>query len=300
MKKVLVIAGPTASGKSNFAVEIAKEVNGIILSGDSIQVYRGFDIGSGKVKEEEKQGVRHELLDILDYNEAYDVAAFQKNAREIIDHTEALPIICGGTGLYLKACLYDYTFGEEEEEEKSDPTLDAYSNEELYGMMQEMDPVQAEKIHMNNRRRLLRAITLMRRSGKKMSEIHAAQTHEPIYDVFVAGCTMDRAVLYERINQRVENMFAAGLEQEVEGLLQKGVTFADQPMKGIGYQEWKPYFAGECTIETVKSEIQKHSRQFAKRQYTWFNHQMDVHWFNSLDEADRARMKQEIRDWMAM
>ncbi len=298
MKKVLVVAGPTASGKSDFAVEVAKLTNGFIISGDSIQVYKGFDIGSGKVTEEEKQGVRHELIDILNYDEPYSVATFQKNARDLIDQATSLPVICGGTGLYLKACLYDYSFEEESEESLTNPELDSYTNEELYDMLQQMDPLQAEKIHVNNRRRLLRAITLIQRSGQPMSQKNAMQTHEPIYDVWIAGCTMDRAVLYDRINRRVEGMFANGLEKEVETFLQSGVSFRDQPMKGIGYQEWEPYFKKECTLQEVKENIQKHSRQFAKRQYTWFNHQMNVHWFNSMDQEDRQRMKDEIIAWM--
>ena len=154
MKKVLVIAGPTASGKSDFAVEVAKKVGGIIISGDSIQVYKGLDIGSGKVTEKEMQGVPHYLIDILDPKEPYSVAQFQKEARAVIDKSDALPIVCGGTGLYVKACIYDYVFSEEGEQ-SVDPALEQYSNEELYDRLQKADPQQALKIHPNNRRRVL-------------------------------------------------------------------------------------------------------------------------------------------------
>ncbi len=296
MKKVLVIAGPTAVGKSAFAIEAAKRLNGIVISGDSIQVYRGFDIGSGKITEREMQGIPHYLLDVKDAHEPYSVADFQTMARAVIDNSEQLPIICGGTGLYLKACLYDYDFCEEAGE-RVDIELERYSSDELWAMLKVLDEKQAEKVHPHNRRRLLRSLTIIRSTGRKQSELHDAQEHQPIYDMFIAGCTMDREALYARIDQRVEVMFADGLEQEIRNLLSRGVTFDDQPMQGIGYKEWKPYFEGKSTIEEVKAEIQKHSHQFAKRQYTWLNHQMPVHWFSVLDEEEREKMLQEIEGW---
>lgn len=297
MKKVLVIAGPTASGKSDFAVEVAKKVGGIIISGDSIQVYKGLDIGSGKVTEEEMQGVPHYLIDILDPKEPYSVAQFQKEARAVIDKSDALPIVCGGTGLYVKACIYDYVFSEEGEQ-SVDPALEQYSNEELYDRLQKADPQQALKIHPNNRRRVLRALTVIQQNQRPMSEMNEEQEHTPVYDAFIACTTMDREVLYSLINQRVENMFAQGLEKEIRGLLQKGITFKDGCMKGIGYKEWEPYFKQECTVEEVKLTIQKHSRQFAKKQFTWFRHQMDVHWFDPQNAEDRNRMIGEIEEWV--
>ena len=297
MKKVLVIAGPTGSGKSDFSIEMAKEVDGIVLSGDSIQVYRGLDIGSGKVTKEEMQDVPHYLLDILDPKEPYSVAQFQHEARKVIDSSTKLPIVCGGTGLYLKACLYDYSFTESSGN-SVDERLEKYSNEELYAMLQKEDPDQALKIHPNNRRRVLRALTIIEENGKQMSKIHEEQEHKPIYDSFVACTTMDRELLYRRINQRVEKMFEDGLEQEIKGLLEKGITFEDGCMKGIGYKEWEPYFKQECTAEEVKQTIQKHSRQFAKKQFTWFRHQMDVHWFNPQDKEERNKMKEEILRWL--
>lgn len=296
MKKVLVIAGPTASGKSGFAVEMAKKLNGIVISGDSIQVYRGFDIGSGKVTEEEKGDVPHALLDILEPRSHYSVADFQKMAREIICQDDRFPIICGGTGLYLKACLYDYSFPSEAEE-SVDAQLERYSTAELWEMLKKLDPDQTQKMHPHNRRRILRSLTIVRRTGKKQSELVAGQTHEPLYDVFIAGCTMEREVLYERINARVEGMRQAGLAGEVRGLLARGCRFSDQAMQGIGYREWEPYFDGRCTEDEVIAEIQKHSRQFAKRQYTWLNHQLPVHWFNALDGEDRRRITEEIMEW---
>ena len=263
-----------------------------IISGDSIQVYKGLDIGSGKIKEEEKEGIKHYLLDILSPKENYNVKMFQEMAREIINHSTKPIIICGGTGLYLKACLYDYSFVEEEEE--IDEELEELSNEELYALLLESDPKQAQKIHLHNRRRLLRSLRIQKRSGLAMSEHIAAQSHEPIYDCFIAGCTMEREELYQRINQRVEKMIEEGLEEEIKSLLESGVSFEDQSMQGIGYKEWKEYIEGKASKQEVIEEIQKHSRQFAKRQYTWFKHQMSVHWFN-VDESEE--MMDEIVAW---
>ncbi|MBR4456608.1 MAG: tRNA (adenosine(37)-N6)-dimethylallyltransferase MiaA [Solobacterium sp.] len=295
MKKVLVIAGPTASGKSAFAVEAAHEFGGEIISGDSIQVYRGLDIGSGKVTEAEKQGIPHHLIDILSPSEPYSVSDFQRNARACIAAIP-FPIIAGGTGLYLKACLYDYTFVPEEET-GTDRELEMLDSRTLYERLKETDPISAEKIHPNNRRRVLRALTVAKRSGMAKSEIEAAQKHEPVYDFFIAGCTMDRAVLYERISARVEQMFRNGLEDEVKRLLSEGVTFEDPAMKGIGYREFEPYIKGECSIGEVQKMIAQHSRNYAKRQYTWLNHQMPVHWFNALDQNARHEMMEVIRVW---
>lgn len=297
MKKVLVIAGPTASGKSDFAVQCAKKWNGIVISGDSIQVYRGLDIGSGKVTEQEKRGIPHYLIDTLSPEETYNVALFQKEARKIIDTSDRLPILCGGTGLYVKACIYDYSF-QQEEREPVDALLEGYSNEELYALLQQKDPEQALKIHPHNRRRVLRALTILEHTKKTMSSLHEEQKHMPVYDAFIACTTMDRDVLYARINQRVEGMFQKGLEQEIQGLLDQGITFQSGCMKGIGYKEWEPYFRGECTKEEVMQTIQKHSRQFAKKQFTWFRHQMDVHWFNPLEKEDTERILQEIDTWL--
>lgn len=296
MKKVIVIAGPTASGKSDFAVELAQRLNGEVISGDSIQVYRGLDIGSGKITEEEKKGVRHYLIDILSPFDQYSAADFQKNARQIIDSSEKQMIICGGTGLYLKACLYDYAFQEEEEDTES-AEFEEMDNDSLYALLLKTDPLQAEKIHPNNRQRIIRSLTIARRTGRPQSEIVAEQKHEMIYDAFIAGCTMPRNELYERINLRVGQMFEAGLQREVEGLLSSGVTFDHPCMKGIGYREWRGYFNGDLSAEEVKEEIRKHSRQFAKRQYTWLNHQMPVKWFDPRVDSERKAMLEEIEDW---
>ena len=296
MKKVLVIAGPTASGKSGFAVAAAERFKGEIISGDSIQVYRGMDIGSGKVTPQEMKGIPHHLIDILDPKEPYSVSDFQKAAREKIEAV-SFPIICGGTGLYLKACLYDYVFEQEEQPSDREEQYDGLDNEALYALLVKADPESAEKIHPNNRRRVIRALQIKERTGRAKSEIEAIQQHAPVYDFFIAGCTMERSALYEKINARVEMMFEAGLEQEVKNLLAKGVSFDDPAMKGIGYREFEPYFKGECGLAEVKAEIQKHSRNYAKRQYTWLNHQMPVNWFQADDPSAAEAMLEKIGRW---
>ena len=293
MKKVLVIAGPTASGKTSFSIELAKRLNTEIISGDSIQVYKGFDIGSGKVTEAEKEGVAHHLIDILEPGTQYSVKDFQKEARTLIDNSSKPMIIAGGTGLYLKACLYDYVFTDEEASPRNEK-YDQYTNHELYEMLVERDPVQAEKIHENNRQRVLRSLTVLDNTGKRQSEIIDEQNHEPIYDFFIAGCTMARDELYERINLRVKMMIEKGLEQEVKGLLAKGITFEDPAMKGIGYREWADYFNGNLSITEVEALIARNSRRYAKRQYTWLNHQMPVHWFDPRNKEERSAMLDEM------
>ena len=293
MKKVLVIAGPTASGKTSFSIELAKRLNTEIISGDSIQVYKGFDIGSGKVTEAEKEGVPHHLIDILEPGTQYSVKDFQKEARTLIDNSSKPMIIAGGTGLYLKACLYDYIFTDEEASPRNEK-YDQYTNHELYEMLVERDPVQAEKIHENNRQRVLRSLTVLDNTGKRQSEIIDEQNHEPIYDFFIAGCTMARDELYERINLRVKMMIEKGLEQEVKGLLDKGITFEDPAMKGIGYREWADYFDGNLSITEVEALIARNSRRYAKRQYTWLNHQMPVHWFDPRNKEERSTMLDEM------
>ena len=302
MKKVLVIAGPTASGKSGFGIECARRFDGEIISGDSIQVYRGFDIGSGKIQKAEMQGVEHHLLSFLSPDEPYSVYDFQKQARAAIDDVSSrshLPIIVGGTGLYLKACLYDYDFSSEGTDDlpPADPQLGEKTTEELYEMLRESDPVQAQIIHPHNRRRILRSLTIQKRTGQRQSDLVASQDHRMIYDAMIVGCTMERELLYARINARVHAMFEAGLKEEVDRLLAGGVDFSMPAMRGIGYQEFRGYYEGQMTLDEVEAKIQMDSRHYAKKQYTWLRHQMPVHWFNPLSEEDLRQTLEEIDRW---
>ena len=295
MKKVLAIVGPTASGKSSFAVMMAQRLHAEIISADSVQVYRGLDIGSGKITKEEMQGIPHHLINILNPSEPYSVFDFQKNARRAIEECDTLPILCGGTGLYLKSCLYDYAFTEKqtqvnEEYEKMD-------SDALYQLLKMRDPIQAEKIHPNNRRRVIRSMNIYDTSGIRQSDAEKQQKHQMIYDVYLAGCTMERDTLYARINARTSSMFDEGLAEEVQKLLDAGVTFDAPSMQAIGYKEFRAYYEGKCTLSEVKEQIQQHSRQFAKRQYTWLNHQMPVHWIKMDEEEDKQKGIEQIETW---
>lgn len=293
MKKVLVIAGPTASGKSGFAVECAKRFNGEIISGDSIQIYRGLDIGSAKIREDEKQGIVHHLIDIKDAGESYSVKEFQELGRELIDDISErgkLPVVAGGTGLYIKALLYDYTFFDEE---VKDNPYEELSNQEIYDILSVEDPDSLKKIHVNNRKRLVRALNVLRKHGQGISEIASKQEHKPLYDALIIGLNRDRSVLYNDINLRVDRMFDEGLENEVRSLVDKGISFDMQSMQGIGYREFRGYFEGAASLDETREMIKKDTRNFAKRQMTWFKNQMDIAWCD-----DGMKMMETIDDWL--
>ena len=298
MKKVLIIVGPTGVGKTDLSIELAKRFNAEIISGDSVQIYKGLDIGSAKITEEEKQGIKHYGIDELSFLDNYSVYDFQKMSRfniEEISKKNKLPMIVGGTGLYIKSCIYDYEFVMHEPVEFLD--MDDKTNEELYEELKKLDEFSANKIHINNRKRIIRALTLCR-LGTSKTENENNQQHKLIYDAFIVGCTVDRALLYERINNRVLKMIDSGLEQEIKGLLEKGLTFENQSMQAIGYKEWKDYFLNNISKEEVISLIQKNSRNFAKRQYTWFNNQMDVNWVNMLDKEEVNNIIDRIEKWI--
>ncbi|MFI3284129.1 MAG: tRNA (adenosine(37)-N6)-dimethylallyltransferase MiaA [Erysipelotrichaceae bacterium] len=295
MKKVLVIVGPTAIGKTSFSVDLAKQFNGEIISGDSIQVYRGLDIGSGKVKKEEMQEIPHYGIDILEADDEYHVYAFQKMARKAIDEISdkgKLPIIVGGTGLYIKACLYDYVF---EEQEPLDLSIyQQQSSEVLYAKLLEIDPKSCEQIHGNNRKRVIRALA-MAEQGKTKSSLIASQTHQCLYDAMIVGLTAEREIVYDRINRRVKMMVDEGLVEEIQGLLDKGVRFEHQSMQGIGYREFQGYFNNQQSLVETIELIQRNTRRFAKRQYTWFNNQTPIHW---IDIVNLEQGKKDVEKWI--
>lgn len=293
MDKVLVIVGPTAVGKTSFGIRCADLFGGEIISGDSIQIYRGLDIGSAKPTKEELSKAVHHLIDIKDADESYSVKQFQELCREkIADITSRgkLPIIVGGTGLYIKAAMYDYHFFEEEEE---DDLYEDLSNQQIYDLLLQKDPKALEKIHVNNRRRLVRALNIYEKHKKGISQIKDEQEHKPVYDCEIIGLTAPRDVLFRRINDRVDQMVNDGLVEEIRCLLDQGIDFSMQSMQGIGYKEWKAYFNNEKNKGECIEDIKIHSRHFAKRQYTFFNHQMDVKWFCDTDEALK-----EVRRWL--
>lgn len=296
-QKVLAIVGPTGIGKTSLSVWLAKQWNGEIISCDSMQVYKKMDVGTAKVTKEEMQGVHHELIDVQDYSQPYNVKVFQDKCRKAIQEVASrgkLPILCGGTGLYLKAALYDYEFQEEEEDTEYKAFLELKTNEELVEMLKKEDEKALEKIHPNNRKRLIRALQICH-SGMKKSEQEERQQHIPLYDVYFLGLDIDRNLLHERIDRRVDVMFENGLVQEVNTLFSDPSTWEYTSFQGIGYKEFKDYFLKKKSIEEVKTSIKTHSRQYAKRQYTWFKNQMPVHWFEA---QNRDEINEAVKDWL--
>lgn len=272
MQPLIVIVGPTGVGKTKLSVELAKRCNAEIINADSMQVYRGLDIGTAKIKEEEKEGIPHHLFDIVDVTTCYTVYDYQKDCRQKIEEITQRGkrvILVGGTGLYLKAALFQYEF---QDGVKDDLFLE-FTNQELLEKIKQYDP--ACKIHENNRRRLVR--TLNKYQNQEPKAIHG---NCPLYPFLMIGLTTSREVLYDKIDRRVEKMIEEGLEREVFSFYQQNLhTKALQT--GIGYKEFYHYFDGTMSKEEVISLIQKNSRHYAKRQYTFFRHQFDVTWFQT-------------------
>lgn len=300
MKKILIIVGPTGVGKTALSVKLAKKYQTEVISGDSMQVYKEMNIGTAKVTPEETQGIVHHLIDVLSYRDEYNVKQFQQEARLLIEdlsERNCLPIICGGTGLYIKSLYYDYEFHDEETDEEYESFLDSRSRDELYAMLKRVDIQASLSIHPNNIKRVKRALMRVH-LGNKKSEVEAHQKHEPIYDAFVLGLTTSRETIYERIDRRVEIMIENGLEEEIESLITNESDWNLQSLQGIGYKEWKDYFHHEKSIEETIQLIQKNSRNFAKRQYTWFNHQMNVKWYNIEEMGYEENIEKDIDDWL--
>lgn len=297
MEKVIVVVGPTAVGKTKLGVELAKTLNGEVISGDSMQIYRQMNIGTAKVTPEEMEGIEHHCIDILDPSENYSVHDFQQNVRKKITEIIArghVPVIVGGTGLYIKAALYDYQFEEMTDDHKIIvEKYKNYSNEQLYDHLWSIDKQSAEILHPNNRRRILRAIEIYETTGKRKSDIINNQEHICLYDAYFVGLTLPRDILYQRINERVDKMKNMGLHQEMDYLYNQGLKRDNQSMKAIGYKEWFDYYDGLIDEETVYENIKKHSRQYAKRQYTWFKNQFDVHWYE-VNLSDFQKTIQEV------
>ena len=262
---IIAVVGPTGVGKTKLSVELAKKYNGIIINADAMQVYIGMNIGTAKIKEQDKEGIPHYLFDIKDVSVNYTVYNYQKDARELIEKFKDRTIIfVGGTGLYLKASLYNYEFIKEEETAQTFANL---SNEELYKLALKKDPNM--NIHKNNRKRLVRFLNKKKNISTEC---------KPIYNAIYIGLTCDRKVLYDRINARVDEMFNEGLVEEVYGFYKQGI-YSKALTTAIGYKELYKYFDGTNTLEEASLLIKKNSRHYAKRQYTWFNNQMDINWF---------------------
>ncbi len=274
MNKVIVITGPTAVGKTKLSIELAKRYNGEIINADAVQVYKGLNIGSAKVTEEEKEDIPHHLFDIKEVDEEYTIYHYQKDCRKLIKEVQGrgkTPILVGGTGLYIKAALYDYKLTEEKETN----TYDNLTDEELYNKLLEVD--KDIVIDKNNRRRLIRAINYYKENNKS---INTNTTNKLLYDAIFIGLTTDRRILYDKINNRVDIMIKDGLLNEVKAFYDKNVR-TKPLLNAIGYREIYSYFDGNISLEEAINKIKQNSRHYAKRQYTFFNHQLPIVWFET-------------------
>jgi tRNA dimethylallyltransferase len=302
--KVIAIVGPTAVGKTSLSIDLAQRFNGEIISGDSMQVYRGLDIGTAKVTLEEQAGVLHHLIDVRDIDQSYSVADFQQAARKVIQEITdrgKVPIVVGGTGLYIQSLLWDYKLGSEGERtdeslrEKYEAIAEAEGNEALWKLLQAKDPLAAEKIHYNNRKKMIRALEVFELTGHSILE--PKEQPKELYDSFLIGLNTERTHLYQRINERVDLMVEQGVLEEARQLAK---TPEVQAAQGIGYKELFPYFSGECSLDSAIEEVKLHSRRYAKRQLTWFRNRMSVHWYDlvqhpeAIDEVEAA-----IEKWLS-
>jgi tRNA dimethylallyltransferase len=284
-KNVVVIVGPTAVGKTALGVKLAKMFNGEVVNGDASQVYREMNIGTAKVTAEEAEGIPHHLLDIVEPKEPYTVADFQKDARAAIadiHSREKLPILVGGTGLYVKAALYDYRFSETAGDPALRKDLEDYAaqfgNEALHQKLIKLDPEAAKTIHPNNVKRVIRSIE-KRTLNEGAKDAFDQQPPQSLYPLTVIGLTMDRKELYKRIDTRVDLMMAEGLMDEAREFYNRGLA-GSQAMQSIGYKELFRYFDQEIPLDEAVRLIKRNTRHFAKRQLTWFHHQMNVTWFD--------------------
>lgn len=287
-KPLIVLTGPTAAGKTELSIALAKKLNGAIISADSMQVYKYMNIGSAKIRPEEMQGVCHYLVDVLDPREEFHVARFQQMAKEAMDEiyrNGQLPIVVGGTGFYIQALLKDIDFDESSGELPCRKELEETARREggavLYERLKQVDPESAEAIHPNNVKRVIRALEFYQETGQPIS-LHNKEQKEkqPPYTYAYFVLNDDRARLYERIDRRVDRMVEQGLVEEVRWLKEHGYDRSLVSMQGLGYKELFPYLDGTCSLEEAVEIIKRDTRHFAKRQITWFKREPDVIWLN--------------------
>ena len=298
-KKIVILTGPTAVGKSELGIRLAKDVGGEIISADSMQVYRGMDIGTAKIKGSEMNGVKHYLIDILDPDEEFNVSSFVDHANDALDKIYAdcaIPIVVGGTAFYIQALLKQVDFSDDSgKDEALRSRLEEKSTDELYGKLLEADPESCEIIHKNNKKRIIRALEYYYMTGEKISEHNAAQKQkEPDFDFAYFVLTDERSRLYDRIDARVDKMMDAGLEDEVKGLMAAGFDAGLTSMQAIGYKEMRACIEGEISRETAVGLIKQNTRHFAKRQLTWFRKEPDVIWIDYSETGTESRVLLDI------
>jgi tRNA dimethylallyltransferase len=304
--KIIVIVGPTAVGKTYVSVELAKKLNTEVVSADSMQIYKEMDIGTAKITAEEMQGIKHHMIDIVSPDEDYSVSEFKYEAEQIMDNmlrNNKIPIIVGGSGLYVNSLIYDLDFGKTKSDDKLRSYYDCYYREHgedaLYEKLLKVDPEAAEKIHKNNVKRVIRALEVHDITGIKFSELNTdIRKPSTKYECILIGLSMDRKMLYDRINQRVDKMISEGLIEEVKGLLDKGYHNDLISMKAIGYKEIIDYLEGTVTLEEAVSILKRNTRRFAKRQFTWFLKDENVKWFDIKDVREIDSVVESIYDYI--
>lgn len=304
MKRPLIIlTGPTAVGKTSLSLSLAKELDGEIVSADSMQVYRYMDIGTAKIREEERQGIPHHLIDVLDPWEDFNVVRFQKMAREALEEIWErghIPIVTGGTGFYIQTLLYDIHFTENNEDSSLRKDLENYARENgaeaLHSRLEEVDEKAASQIHFNNVKRVIRALEFYYQTGKKISEHNEEERKRTSpYDFKYFVLNDEREHLYARINQRVDLMMEEGLVEEVQKLKEMGCDSTMVSMQGLGYKEILSYLEGECTLDEAVYKIKRDTRHFAKRQITWFKRERDVIWLHKPDyDYDETKIREAV------
>ncbi|MGI6733116.1 MAG: tRNA (adenosine(37)-N6)-dimethylallyltransferase MiaA [Anaerovoracaceae bacterium] len=304
-RKIVVIVGPTAVGKTKYAIHIAGSLGGEILSADSMQIYRYMDIGSAKPTEEELLAVPHHLVGEVDPLQDWTVADYQREAKDriaLIFSKGKLPVVSGGTGLYINSLIYQMDFSSAKENEVLRKELqdiaDLEGGQALHERLKKLDPDAAERIHPNNIKKMIRAIEVVESTGKGIPAFNDAFEKTADYDFILIGLNRDRKVLYKRIDERVDNMMAAGLLEEVKALLNLGLTEKNNSMKGIGYKELIGYLRGEYDLSEAVRLIKKNSRNYAKRQMTWFRRYDNIQWFDITDDVDFDRSARQIIEYI--
>ncbi|MFD1884257.1 tRNA (adenosine(37)-N6)-dimethylallyltransferase MiaA [Paenibacillus wenxiniae] len=304
--KLLVLIGPTAVGKTAISIEIAKRFGAEIISGDSMQVYRGMDIGTAKIKPEEMQGIPHHLIDIHDPSEPFSVAEFQQRCRELIPAISSrgkLPFIVGGTGLYVESVSYEFQFSEsgadEEFRRQQMEYAEQHGAQALHDRLATIDPKTADRLHPNDQRRIIRALEVHHLTGVKLSDQLASQTRTSPYELCIVGLTMDREMLYKRIEARIDQMLDEGLLDEVQHLLNLGYTPGMVAMQGLGYKEIATYLTGGTSLKEAVVLLKRDTRRFAKRQLSWFRHMHDIHWVDVTDVENKEGHIDKVYDIVA-
>ncbi|MBQ2069968.1 MAG: tRNA (adenosine(37)-N6)-dimethylallyltransferase MiaA [Bacilli bacterium] len=281
---IIVLTGPTGSGKSDLAIKLANKINGAIINADAFQVYKELNIASAKPSIEDRSKAPHYLFDFLDIRSDYDIYSYQKDLRRTIAELESVYpylIIAGGTGLYIRSGLYDYDLTNSNHVDMSE--YESLTNDELYSKLLEIDPISASKIHKNNRRRVIRAIEIYLSTGERKSDIESTQSHSLIYPVRFFGLNKEREEVYKSCDARVDKMFAQGLLKENQLLFEK-YGYSPHAFQAIGVKETIPYFKGEASLEQTKELIKLNTRHYVKRQLTFFAHQFDLEMVSGLED----------------